>query len=335
MKQLIYCLVLCLGMSLPCWGANYRIEILQVGNVDAFDMAVSGMKAELARNGLVEGQNLTIRKTLIDADLDAGLWDKTKIFFKIKSNASKIVESKPDLVVTIGTPATKYAKDKIISAGIPLVFSCVAIPELVGCKTITQPGPGFTGATLYIDPADVLQLAKLSFPKLKTMGVIHSDDENATAYVAEAKAKAAKLGLTIYSKQVNKSNKLTPAANELMAKGIDAFFIPIDVYYALRNYEPAVELRAFMHDKKIPGISSVVGGHRNSRGAVLYIAPDFKIVGGLTGRQVLKILKEGAKPETLPVARQEKLDIFVDLAEMKALNLQLPLQVLQLAKPLT
>lgn len=322
-------------MSLPCWGANYRIEILQVGNVDAFDMAVSSMKAELAKNGLVEGQNLTIHKTLIDADLDAGLWQKANIFLKIKSSASKIVDAKPDLVVTIGTPATKYAKDKIIDAGIPLLFSCVAIPELVGCKSKTQPGAGFSGATIYMDPTDVLQLAKLAFPKLKTMGVIHSDDDNAVAYVAEAKAKAANLGLTIHSKQVNKSNKLTPAANELMSKGIEAFFIPIDVYYALRDYEPTKELRTFTHDKKTPGISSVLGGHKGSRGAVLYIAPDFRIVGGLTGRQAVKVLKEGVKPETLPVARQEKLDIFVDLDELKTMNLQLPTQVLQLAKPLT
>lgn len=334
MKKTIYLVLVFLFCALPCQGAGYRIEILQVGNVDAFDMAVAAIKAELAKNGLVEGQNLSINRTVIDADAEAGLWEKAKIFLKIKSNASRIADAKPDLVITVGTPATKYSKDKIIAAGIPLLFTGVAIPELVGCRSKTQAGPGFSGATIYMDPKDVLQLAKLALPNLKVMGVIHSDDENAVAYVQEAKAKAAQLGITIHAKQVNKSDKLTPAANELVSKGIDAFFIPIDVYYALRDYEPTKELRAFTHTKKIPGIASVIGGHKGSRGAVLYIAPDFRVVGGLSGKQAVKILKEGVKPETLPVARQEKLDIHIDLVELKALDLQLPMQVLQLAKPL-
>ncbi|HQP30242.1 MAG TPA: ABC transporter substrate binding protein [Deltaproteobacteria bacterium] len=334
MKRSLFVALVLLFCALPCQGAGYRIEILQVGNVDAFDMAVTAAKAELAKNGLIEGQNLSINRTVIDADLDAGIWEKAKIFLKIKNQAARIASAKPDLVITVGTPATKYSKEKIIGAGIPLIFTGVAIPELVGCKSKTQAGPGFTGATIYMDPKDVLQLAKLALPNLKVMGVVHSDDENAAAYVQEAKTKASQLGITIHSRQVSKSDKLTPAAKELVAKGIDAFFIPIDVYYALRDYEPTKELRAFTHNSKIPGIASVLGGHKGSRGAVLYIAPDFRIVGGLTGKQAVKILKEGVKPETLPVARQEKLDIHVDLVELKALDLQLPMQVLQLAKPL-
>ena len=320
--------------SLPCQGADYRIEILQVGNVDAFDLAVASIKTELANNGLVEGQNLSINRTVIDADLDAGIWEKAKIFLKIKSHTSRITAAKPDLVITVGTPATKYSKDKIIAAGIPLLFTGVAIPELVGCKSKTQAGPGFSGATIYMDPKNVLQLTKLALPNLKSMGVVHSDDENAVAYVQEFKAKATQYGVTLHARQVNKSDKFTPAGNELVAKGIDAFLIPIDAYYALRDYEPSKELRKFTHEKKIPGIASVLGGHKGSRGAVLYIAPDFKIVGALSGKQAVKILKEGVKPETLPVAQQEKLDVHIDLAELKAMDQQFPMQVLKMAKPL-
>ena len=55
---------------------------------------------------------------LIDADLDAGIWEKAKIFLKIKNQAARIASAKPDLVITVGTPATKYSKEKIIGAGI-------------------------------------------------------------------------------------------------------------------------------------------------------------------------------------------------------------------------
>lgn len=334
MKKTLCFLILLVVCGVPVWGANYRIEVLQVGNVDAFDTAINSMKAELAKNGLIEGQNLNIKRTVIDADAEAGTWERVKILLRIRTSTAKIVEAKPDLVVTVGTPATKYSKEKIIAAGIPLLFTCVAIPELVGCKSKHEAGPGFSGATLYMDPTDVLQMTRLAFPNLKTLGAIHSDDENAVGYVAEAKGKALKMGITMYARQVNKSAQITPVANELLDKGIEAFFVPIDVYYALRNYEPTRDLAAISHKTKAPVISSVLGGAKGSRGGLLYIAPDFRVVGTLSGKQATRVLKEGVKPETLPVARQEKLDIIIDLVELKSLGITLPMQLLQLAKPL-
>ena len=105
-KRSLFVALVLLFCALPCQGAGYRIEILQVGNVDAFDMAVTAAKAELAKNGLIEGQNLSINRTVIDADLDAGIWEKAKIFLKIKNQAARIASAKPDLVITVGTPAT-------------------------------------------------------------------------------------------------------------------------------------------------------------------------------------------------------------------------------------
>jgi len=334
MKKACLIAMLFLCCTLPCWGMDYHLEILQVGSLESFDMAVAAMKAELAQNGLVEGRNVQINRTVIEASVDASAWEKAKIFLKIGSNASRIARSKPDLVVTIGTPATKYSKDKIIAAGIPLVFTGVAIPELVGCRSKTQAGPGFTGTTIYLEPTGVLQTLKLALPRLKALGIIYSDDENSAFYVEDVKRMSARLGIAVYAKQVSRSDKITPAANDLLAKGVDAFYMPLDAYYTLRDYEPIRELRALAYQKKIPVIGSVIGGPAHSRGAILYIASDFKTVGTLTGKQVLKILKDGLKPEAVPVARQEKLDVFIDRGEVKAQGLSLTPQILETAKPL-
>ena len=334
MKNACLIAILFLFSTQPCWGVNYHLEILQVGNLESFDMAVAAMKAELAQNGLVEGRNLKINRTVIEASVEAGAWEKAKIFLKISSNASRIAKAKPDLVVTVGTPATKYSKDKIIAAGIPLVFTGVAIPELVGCKSKTQSGPGFTGTTIYLEPTGVIQTLKVALPRLKTLGIIYSDDENAVAYVEEMKRTSAKLGIAIHAKQVKRSDKITSAAGELAAKGVDAFYMPLDAYYTLRDYEPIRELRALAYQKKIPVIGSVIGGPAHSRGAILYIASDFNIVGTLTGKQVLKILKDGIKPGAIPIARQEKLDVSIDRGELKAQGVQLTPQILEIAKPL-
>ena len=119
-----------------------------MGNLLSYDQLCQSTVKGLEKHGLVEGKNLRVRRSVIDADAEAGLWEKVKILMKIKNAAGEIVSRKPDLVVTFETPATQHSKDRIIKAGIPLVFSGVAIPELVGCASKTKAGQGFTGVTI-------------------------------------------------------------------------------------------------------------------------------------------------------------------------------------------
>ena len=65
---------------------------------------------------LIPENEREINRHIIDADAEAGLIKKIAILLRIKSETSKIIASKPDLVITISTPATKYSKDAIIAA---------------------------------------------------------------------------------------------------------------------------------------------------------------------------------------------------------------------------
>ena len=327
------CFLLLVFLSVPCFAAekNYRIDVLQVTNIPVFQTCYSSFFKELAKNGIVQGKNLTIKRTIIDFDIEnGGLWKKIGVLMRIKSEASRIADEKPDLVLTIGTPATKYAKDKIISAGIPLVFTSVAIPTAAGCKSLTEAGPGFTGATLYMNMKDMLRIVKLAFPKRNTFGIIYSDDDNAVAQVEEAKKTGSSMGITFVTKQVGKSDPITPVAKELVAQGAQAFIVPLDTYYALRNNEPSLELYAYRKTVKIPAISFVL---YKVPGAAFYVGSDFGYVGMLSGQQAVKILKDGAKPESLPILRQEDLNILVDEKSLKEIGVTLPMDILKIAKP--
>ena len=319
--------------SIPCLAEekNYRVDVLQVTAIGPYQSAYTGFLKELEKNGIVQGKNLTVNRTIIDFDVEkAGLWKKIGLLFRIRSEASRIADEKPDLALTIGTPATKYAKDKIIAAGIPLVFTVVAIPTAAGCKSQTEAGPGFTGATLWIDMNKVVKIMRLGFPKVKTLGVIHSDDDNAVGQVEDLKKSAPSAGFTVISRQIDKNAHITPVAQELSKMGVEATIIPLDTYYGMRNYEATRELVELNNTLKLPAISLV---YWKSPGAVLYIGSDFGYVGSLSGQQAVKILKDGVNPESLPVLRQEDLGIMVDTKEMKTLGIDLPLQLLQLAKP--
>jgi len=318
--------------ALPCFAdVKYHIEVLQVANIPEFESTYEGFVETIAKQGIVEGQNLTINRHIIDADADASIWEKVGILFKIKQTASKIIDANPDLVLTISTPATKYSKKKFIKAGIPVVFSGVANPIVLGCTSVDTPGEGFTGATMYTDPIAQLTLAKLAVPSIKAMGIVYSDDDNAVAFVQEAQRKAPQVGITIIAKKVKKSDPLLPAAMELLDEGIDSIALPLDTYYGLRNDESARELSKFGRDNKLPSFSFI---NRPIGGAVLYIGPDLKYVGELSGQQAAMILKNGKKPEELPILRQKDLDVYYDPEVLERFSIVFPESLSKIAKPM-
>ena len=327
MKKILIFPVLVLLLFSHCFG--YHIEVLQVAHIQAYDDTHRGLLEELARNGIVEGQNLTINRQIIEASADANLWKKVGILLKIKSATSRIVDAKPDLVLTISTPATKYSMDKIMGAGIPLVFSCVANPPVVGCPSVTEPAPGITGATLYQDPLNYLVLAQIAKPDIKNLGMIYSDDDNAVAFNTEVTRKASRLGITMLTKEIGKSDSLTPTALELINAGADSFAIPLDAYYGLRDQEHGKELLAVAAEHNMPVFAFV---NYDEKGALLYAGPDFHHIGVLSGRQAAAILKESKKPEELPILAQKDLQIFIDRQIAEKLGIEISEELLQAAK---
>ena len=308
----------------------YKVEVLQVAAVAPFQLTYDSFVEELANNGLVQGKNLVINRAIIDFDLEkAGLWKKIGVLMRIKSEASRIADAKPDLAVTIGTPATKYAKDAIISAGVPLVFTNVAIPETAGCKSLTEAGPGFTGTTLYMNIRDALRIVKLAFPSVTTIGIVHSDDDNAIAHTELTKKEGPAVGYTVLAKEVAKNDSIKPTVYELIDKGAQAFIVPLDTYYGMRDNEPAREIAAISLEKKIPIISFM---HFKCPGAALYIGSEFTTMGVMAAQQSVKILKEGVSPDSLPILRQEDLTIMVDTSVLDPLDIKLPMEILQLSK---
>jgi len=312
----------------PLWA--YHIEVLQIADIKAYEQTYKGFIDELAKNGIVQGDNLTINRYIIDADADAGLWKKIGILMKIKKTASKIVDAKPDLVLTVSTPGTKYSKDRFIKAGIPVVFTCVANPPLLGCPSVEQPLPGITGATLYMDPLGLLAIAQMIKPDIKDIGIVHSDDDNAVAFAEESRKKSSQLGITISTRQVEKSESIISAAMELIDTGIEAFAIPLDQYYGLRNLEPTHELIDLAAKHEIPIFCFA---NFNEKGALIYVGSEFEYNGMLAAKQASAILKQGKPPEELPILKQEKLNIYIDKDVAGRLGIVIPPKLLEAAKP--
>lgn len=314
----------------PAWmdpPRTFRVEVLQVADIEPYQQSLDGFLAALEENEIEQGKNLDIHRVKIDFDIEkGGFWDKVGVLFRVRQEALRIVNSKPDLVLTIGTPATKYARAILEDAHIPVVFTAVANPLDADCPSLTDGGPGVTGSTLYMDMAESLKIVRDIFPAIQRIGMVHTDDENGVAHVTAAKAKGEELKFKVASRQVSKRDSIIPSLKELydQGNGVQMFAVPLDTYYGLRKYEPTIDLSDFSSELRIPIISLAMV---RVPGAVLYVGADFRAVGSLAGTQAVKILKRRTKPDVLPVLRQAKPTVLLDPARAHALDILLPSSV--------
>jgi putative ABC transport system substrate-binding protein len=304
--------------------ATYRVGVIQVADIEPYQQSFDGFQKALADNGLVRNRNLNVERIKIDFDLEnAGFWDRFVTLLRIREAANHFVQAKADLVLTIGTPATKYAKTILEDAHIPVVFTAVANPVDAGCPSLTDGGPGVTGSTLYIDMNTSMKIMHTLFPAVQRIGMVHTEDENGVAHVQAAAAAAKPLGITVSEAQVHKNDNIIPALKSLLEPGRDAqmFAVPLDTYYGLRHYEPAKDLGDFGTENNIPVVSFALV---RVPGAVVYVGADFGLVGQYAGTQAAKILKRHVKPDILPVVRQSQPTVLIDPQRAAAINLQLP-----------
>lgn len=307
---------------------TYKIEVLQVTDIAPYQESFNGFLKTLREGGIVEGENLTVHRVKIDFDVEnGGFWDRMALLRRIKDEAERITIKRPDLVLTIGTPATKYARRLFELARIPAVFTAVSNPMDAGATSLLDGGPGMTGATLHIEMADSMKMVKQIFPTTTRIGMVHTDDENGVTHVEAARSNGEPLGITVSSRLLNKQESIIPALKEMYndGKGVEIFAVPLDTYYAMRNFEPTSDLSDFAIERKIPVVSFALVP---VPGAMLYVGADFGVVGNLSGTQALKILKNRKKPDVLPILRQEAPTVLIDQKRVASLRIALPQTIL-------
>lgn len=308
---------------------EYRVEVLQVTDIEPYQEAYNGFIETLKEQGIAAGKNLKVNRVKVDFDIErGGFWNRVGALMKVRKEAVRIAAAKPDLVLTIGTPATKYARGILEDAKVPLVFTAVAHPQDAGCVSLVDAGPGVTGSTLYTSMQDSLKMVQRIFPNASKIGMIHTDDENGVANVAAASVSAKPLGLAVTAKQVNKTDSIIPSIKALHdgGSGVDIFAVPLDTYYGLHRYEAAIDLGEYGKENKVPVVTLAMV---RVPGAALYMGAEFGKVGGLAAQQAAKILKYHTKPDVLPILRQDKPTILLDPDRIAALNVKLPAAVLE------
>jgi putative ABC transport system substrate-binding protein len=124
---------------------------------------ISGLRAELARLGWIEGRNLRIDVRFGSNDPD-----------RIRAHAAELVNLAPEAIVTDSGETTRALQQQTRS--IPIVITAAGDPVVNGLvKNIARPEGNITGITnLYGSIGGKwLELLKEAVPQIETVGLVH------------------------------------------------------------------------------------------------------------------------------------------------------------------
>jgi putative tryptophan/tyrosine transport system substrate-binding protein len=277
---------------------------------------VAAFRQGLSEAGFVEGRNVTIEYRWAQGHND-----------RLPALAAELVRRPVAVLAAAGTPSALAAK--AATTTIPIVFSTAADPVGEGLVvSLSRPGGNTTGVTNL--GAELVQ---------KEMEMLHQMVPTATVIVAlvnptnpalaepatkDVQAAARTLGLQAHVIQASSERDIDTAFATLVRLRAGALLVCPDAFLlsrrdqiaalALRHAKPAIYFQREF---------AAAGGLMSYGPSV----PDgYRQIGIYAGR----ILK-GERPGDLPVQQSTKLDLVINLTTAKALGLDVPFYLQQLA----
>jgi putative ABC transport system substrate-binding protein len=292
-------------------GKVYRIGYLSLGSPSG---GVSRpFRDTLRKLGYVEGQNLLIEARFADAKAD-----------QLPGLAADLVQRKVDLIVTIGTPPVKAAKEA--TATIPIVMAGSADPVEHGfVATLAQPGGNVTGLTHSPGPeisGKGIELLKEAVPTVSRVAVLwDSSIIHEGLSLENQKVVARKLGMTLLPFDAKTLDELNMALASIPRERANGLF----VFPNFINGKHAQLILDFVATNRLPTMFQETWWLE--RGGLMSYYTNWDRLRERAALLVDKILK-GAKPADLPVEQPTKFELVVNLKTAKALGLTIPPEVL-------
>jgi len=258
--------------------------------------------------GYVEGQSISIEYRYGKAD-------------QLPDLAAELVRLKVDVIVAVGTPSARAAKQA--TQTIPIVIVLAGDPVRSGLVTsLARPGGNVTGMSMLAPEvfAKALELLKEAVPKVSRVAIL-MDPTLQVALKNEVGAAAKVLGVKLQQIDVQLGADLDGTFVAALRQRAEAFFVfPLPM--AIPEVQRIVE---FSVKNRLPTMMTT-RAHFEAGGLMSYGA-NFPDQLRRTSIYIDKILK-GAKPSDLPIEQPTKYEFLINLKTAKALGLTIPQSVL-------
>ncbi len=201
----------------PPAAKSYEIGVVYFAPDPGADACMQGFFDGLGALGIVEGKNLTVRRVHAQAEI---------------ANLPALLQDFDsrglDLIVTLTTPALTAASSVVKNT--PVVFTFVYDPIAAGAgTTMTDHLPGVTGVGSFPPIDATVDMIQHLLPEAKVIGTIYNSSEaNSRKVVGVARDVFAARGLDLEEVTVTNPSETFEAAQALVARGVQAFWITGD-----------------------------------------------------------------------------------------------------------
>jgi ABC-type uncharacterized transport system substrate-binding protein len=276
---------------------------------------LTGFRQALTEAGYVEGQNVAIEYRWAEGEYD-----------RLPALAAELVRRQITVLVAGDGPSALAAK--AATTTIPIVFNTGIEPVQAGLVTsLSRPGGNLTGVNLIAGPLPAKQLGLLHelVPAAKLLAVlINPNNANAERDAATVEEAARAVGLHIVVTRAAVESDFETVFAAVARERAGGLLVNSDVFFTSRR-DQIVALAA---RHALPVMATwrafPLAGSLISYGPS--IAAAYRQIGVYTG----KVLK-GAKPADLPVVQPTTFELVINLKTAKALGLNIPLHLQQLA----
>jgi putative ABC transport system substrate-binding protein len=285
-----------------------------IGYLDATSLEKVAHFVAIFRNGLndvgfVDGNNVAIEYRWAEGHYD-----------RLPALAEELVRQPATVIVAVGPPACALAA-KAATTSISVVFLTGGDPVALGLvKSLNRPGSNLTGVSLFnvaLVPKQ-LELVSELVPNVRVIAaIVNPDNPNTETEERELNAAAHALGLVVHVLRASSENDVTAAFATIVQQGAGAVIVSFDAFFLSRRDQFVVlaarhSLPAIYHWREFAESGGLIAYGTN-------LVDAYRQLGIYAG----KILK-GARPMDLPVWRQTKFDLVINLKIAKALGLTVP-----------
>src|SRR5262249_42149827 len=268
----------------------------------------------LAKLGYLDGKNIKLIHRF-----------PNEIPERFQTMAAELVSMNVDVLMGGGISSSylKRATDKI-----PIVFMFVADPVGIGLvQSLARPGGNATGLSNF--GRDIagkrLQLLKDLIPGLTRVAFLINSTLPATRmYVDVMQSAASQLGLQLTTFEARSIVEMEPAFDAMTKAGMQA----VTPEQGGTNFQAKAVICKLALSRGLPLCAYSRETFEN--GALVSYGPDQIDTCYRSAVYVDKILR-GTKPSDIPVEQPTKFELLVNLKTAKALGVQIPLYVQQLA----
>ncbi|MGE3498596.1 MAG: ABC transporter substrate-binding protein [Candidatus Binatia bacterium] len=294
-------------------GRKFEIGVVYFAPEAGAENCLRGLLDGLRALGFTEGENLTVHRAHAQGEI-ANL-----------SAALRDFDSRGlDLIVTLTTPALTAATTAVSQT--PVVFTYVYDPIAAGAGTsFEQHLPHVTGVGSFPPVEDTVALIAELLPRAKVIGTIYNSSEaNSRKVVSVAREAFARRGLQLEEVTVASSSEVFQAAQALLARGAEAFWITGD-NTVVQGFDAVVRVAAGAGLAIVNNDPELAG-----KGVLACVGIGFYRSGYEAARLAARVLR-GTSPGHIPMENIAEQTLTLNLEVAKALGVAFPPALLERA----